>query len=125
MAWRVKYRKSLNCVEYEFSGPNSGADIQAATTQGIATGKKYGTLNYLVDLTLLEFVGSIIPLLELSAEQYEIENLDRQSRIALVLPESGSTRKDALFYETASINRGWNVRSFPSRSEALNWLTTE
>ena len=88
MSCEVKYIKSLDCVEYIFTGANSGQDIKNATSQGIATGREYGTLNYLVDLTQLEFIGSIVPLLDLSAKQYEAENLIRRSKIAIVLPIS-------------------------------------
>ncbi len=123
--WRVEFRKSLGCVEYVFTGHNSGKDIQDATSRGIALGKQHQTLNYLVNLTELEFNGSIFSLLNMPGEQYVKEDLDRRSKIAVVLPMSERTKEDALFYETASTNRGWNVQSFESRSDALEWLHSD
>ena len=58
---------------------------------------------------------------------YAALDADRTSRGALVLPHPSRTGEvnDALFFENVCRNRGWNVRTFPGREEALAWLRDE
>ena len=55
--------------------------------------------------------------------RYVADGLERLSRVALVYPRSPKAKEAARFYETACINRGWNVRLFPERDDAIEWLT--
>ena len=47
---------------------------------------------------------------------------NRKSKIALILPPTGKIREDVIFYETVCRNRGWAVKAFDDRSEAIEWL---
>lgn len=122
MAWRVSYDDSNRCVVYVFIGKNTGSDFHNATSCGIATGKEYQTDHYLVDLQEVDVRASLVDILDMPKKQYEDEQLQRCSRIAVILPKSEKSRAEARFYETASINRGWRVKCFETRSAALNWL---
>ncbi len=118
----VEYNKELGLVVYTFTGVNSSEDIHHATSRGISLGKEFQTNKYLVDIRELEFTGSLVGLLELPEKQYKEEGLNRQSKIALIQPKSEKARKEAKFYENASVNRFWTVRTFITRDEAIEWL---
>jgi len=122
MPWFIEYNDALDCVVHTFTGRHTGKDIRNATTSGMAAGKLHKTHKYLIDLRKLEYAGSISRLMDLPTVQYREEGLSRQSRIAIVLPESQKAKQDAMFYETICVNRGWNVKCFSSRVDALNWL---
>lgn len=122
MSWTIQYSDSLRCVECSFSGVCTNEDIRDATSRAIATGRECQAYNYLVDTSQIDYKGTIFTLFDLPANQYEDEGLHRESRIAIVLPANKKSKEDALFYETASVNRGWNVKSFESRLQAIDWL---
>lgn len=58
----------------------------------------------------------------LAERHYTDEELDRRSRIAVLLPTSASGCEAARFFETVSRNRGWNVRVCLDRQTAVEWL---
>ncbi len=122
MPFRVEFSTSLGCVEYVFAERCSERDVHEATSRGIELGKAHDTHRYLIDAREMDYTGTIVALLDLPARQYEAQGMSRSSRIALVLPTAPGTRADAKFYETASANRGWNVKCFETREEALAWL---
>ncbi len=125
MPGSVKYNSALNCVEYNFTGITTGDEIHKATSEGIKLGKEYSTNGYLVDIREMVFEGPLTSLLDLPEKQYVEEKLDRFSRIALVMSDSEEKRKNARFYENASINRGWQVKCFNTYSDAVTWLTSK
>jgi hypothetical protein len=56
-------------------------------------------------------------------KQYAEEELNRRSRVAVILPASEKAREALRFYETASRNCGWDVQTFSERQGAIDWLT--
>jgi hypothetical protein len=122
MTWSVTYRTDQHLVECRFNGPTSAADLRAATSQGIALGKQYDTHRYLVDTTAIQVEAGLTDLLNLPEQQYPEEGLSRLSRIAVILPVTTDASRDVRFYETASVNRGWIVRSFVRCADAEDWL---
>jgi hypothetical protein len=124
VAWTLEYNSTLRIVEIVLAGSITGPDLQESTSKAIALSKDQGIpAAFLVDATELELAASIVDLYDLPAQQYFAEGADLRNRLALVLPQSPKARRDARFYETACVNRGWNVKSFPNRDEAIEWLT--
>jgi len=124
MPWSVKYSDSLNCVECVFKDLTTVKEIKHATSLSIAIAKERQTVNHLLDLRLMDYHGSIFALMDIPETQYTEEGLARHSKIALILPNLQKTKDDALFYETASVNRGWQVKSFETRENAIVWLNS-
>jgi len=100
----------------------TGADLRESTSAGIVLSREKGNADALVDSTELELVASLFYLFDLPARQYYEDGLNRRVRVAVVLPSLPKEREDVLFYETACVNRGWRVRSFPTRDDAIEWL---
>jgi hypothetical protein len=122
MNWTVKFNRELRIVETVFTGKTTGSNLRDATTRTIALANEQGTTGVLVDATGIQMVASTLDILDLPARQYEKDDLDRRTHVALILPTQEKEREDARFYETACVNRGWQVRSFPSQDEAIEWL---
>jgi hypothetical protein len=123
MAWTLEHSSKLRVIELVCTGRTTGLDLREATSKAIALGKEQGSSMFLVDATEIELTASTFDLYDLPGRQYPAENLARQSHVAVVLPKRPKERKDAEFYETACVNRGWLVKLFPNRDEGIEWLT--
>lgn len=44
---------------------------------------------------------------------------------AILMPSLQASRQDVEFYETACLNRGFNVKVFRDRQAALDWLAED
>jgi hypothetical protein len=122
MATTLTHHGSLGFIEVVFAGRATREDLADVTSRGIALVRETGTFDVLIDLTDLELAASLLDVYNLPARQYQDENLDRRVRLGLVTPRQPREREAAQFYEDACVNRGWQVRSFGSRDDALGWL---
>ena len=122
MTWTLKHNESPHFIHVTLFGSVSGFELRELTSAAIALLKKQGVLGAFIDLIELESVTSIIDVFDLADKQYDREGLNRNVRMAMVLPVSHSAKQAAEFYETVCVNRGWLVRSFPGRNEAIEWL---
>ena len=123
MTWMLEYNDTLRIVDVVFTGVTSGRDLQEATTKSIMLGKEQGAVKFLVDAVDLELFAPLVDIIDLPDKQYVAEGLDRLSRVALVYPRSPKAKQAAHFYETVCINRGWSVKLFSKRDDAIEWLT--
>jgi len=113
---------SLGVIELTFRGPTARDDLREATSKCIILGKQAATTKFLVDATAIDLIASLLDLYDLPAKQYEEEEADRLSCVALILPTSEEAREALRFYETACKNRGWNVQVFSEKQGAIDWL---
>ena len=123
MTWSYKQNITLQIIEVTFSGSTSSLDLQDSTSKLIALEKEIDLNKFLIDTREMKFNGSLVDIFNLPAEQYEKEGADRNGRIAVIQPDEPKEREVVRFYETACVNRGWNVRIFSDRQPAINWLT--
>jgi hypothetical protein len=122
MTWTLEHNESPHYIHVTLFGSVSGPELHELTSAAIALLKKQGASGAFIDLIKLESVTSIIDIFDLADKQYDQEGLDRNVRIAMVLPVSHSAKQAAEFYETVCVNRGWLVQSFPGCNEAIEWL---
>lgn len=123
MAWTVEYNKHLRIIEVVLQGNVTGPEIRAAATRANELHKQMNVLDAVIDATDVQIPPPIIDIYELPAKQFIAEGLNRRVRMALVNPRSLVAREAAHFYETACINMGWQVKSFPTQDKAVAWLT--
>lgn len=123
MAYTLEYNHELRIVELVYTGRFTAQESKESTSKAIALGKVHDDADALVDATEVELAVSIVDLLDLPARQYVAEDMNRRIRVAVVSPRLPKDIRDAKFYETACLNRGWNVRLFPDRDDAIEWLT--
>jgi hypothetical protein len=125
MAWSSKLNAELGIVDSAYAGLTTAADFRKGTTAAIALAKQAGTTRHLVDTSELVFAASLIDLYLLPASQFEREQADRRSRVALIPPADEKAREAIHFYQTACVNRGWTVKLFADRQAAIGWLRGE
>lgn len=122
MTWTYDYDSKKMIVELTYSGDTSARDLKDSTSELIAFGEKKGVSLVLIDTTDMKYRSSLVDIYDLPAKQYVNENANRLGRTALILPTCTKSREAAKFYETVCRNRGWMVRAFPTRMEAMDWL---
>ncbi len=123
MVWKVAYRDDLQIVELTLSGKVTGPELLEAAASRIDLGREKGVTNYLIDGTdLIPSRSTTLELLEIPDKIYFEKGMERTSRIAAVVPREPESHWIADFYENASVNRGWRVKWFLNRNEAIGWL---
>ncbi|MCP3921663.1 MAG: hypothetical protein GY714_03665 [Desulfobacterales bacterium] len=125
MAWRLKFDSDLRFVELVLSGVVTGADIHEATSKCIAMTNEKGVPGILIDSFRLELAPSIADLYSLPAEQFVQEDLSHKVLFALIIPESPKLIDYAEFYKTICNNRGWVVKLFETRKDAIELLINQ
>lgn len=121
MTWTITCNDASGMIELVFTGNVTGPEIREATSWSISLMKNRNIKDILFDTTDQEQVPSIFDIYNLP-DQYEKEGLTRQSRVGLVLPQKRDLRAQARFYEDVCVNRGWTVRLFENREDAVRWL---
>jgi len=123
MGYRIAHDEAGRRVEVTYSGAVTRADFEAASADAIGMQRAKGILRFVILFDDdARITASKIDIYKLPTEDYGKAKVDRRTRIAVVLPEAGHARNAALFYEDASRNRGWNVRSFADHATAVSWL---
>jgi hypothetical protein len=122
MPWTVQPVGKLGIIEVRLSGDFTSEEMKLSTVQALGLGREAGIVRYLVDAADLGATPPVADILQLPATGYASLGLDRQSRIAITLPRNQEARAAAQFYETACLNRGWNVKLHATRDAAVAWL---
>ena len=122
MPWRYHHDQAEQLVEVLYTGNVTGHDLRDSTTACISLEKQAGVDRFLIDASDLHLDASLAEIYDLPAKQYTEEQADRHARVALVLPGTAKERAAVLFYETACVNRGWDVKTFQKRQQAVAWL---
>jgi hypothetical protein len=108
-------------VRTAYAGRMSPEELRAAIEATLALARERQCLRFLADCSALEGGHSAVDLYRM-AEALSAAGLDRRLREAVVLPRGTPATEDVRFWETACLNRGFNVRIFPDEAAALPWL---
>lgn len=105
-----------------FHGAPAPQELDAAMTEAGTFGAEHLTNRFLVDSREMPAGGSVFDVLAL-AELMASLPPGLIEREAIVLSGDAAAADQMEFFETASRNRGLDVRVFRDRDEALAWLT--
>ena len=123
MPYRIAHDEATGIVEVTYTGRVTKADFAAASAAAYEFQKSHGILRFLIEIAeSAEMAATKVDIYNLPSKAYAQFGLDRRTRIAMLVPGTEALQQAAAFYEDASRNRGWNVRSFPGRSAAMAWL---
>ena len=117
----VQYLDKPNIIEIVYDGVISPQELIDAAKDAIRESKDHGSKLILADCTRLEGGHSIADLLDLILLFREL-GIDRSYREAIVLPSLAHQLGNVEFFETACLNRGYNVRLFGTREAGMGWL---
>jgi len=120
MAWNIKYNCDHKIIEITYSGIVSPSELNDALAAAMSLSQKECTLLVLADCTDIAGGHSVTDLFFLIS-LYEKHGL-RGMKEALILPALKSSIDQVLFYETACLNRGFNVKILRNSQEAIAWL---
>ena len=123
MGYRITHDEADKRVDVTYFGAVTRADFEAASAEAIGLQRTHGIVKFVIAFDGdTRITASKIDIYKLPTEDYGKAKVDRRTRIAVVLPEAEDARNAALFYEDASRNRGWNVRTFADHATAVSWL---
>jgi hypothetical protein len=122
MPCSVAYLEHDQIVETSYVGVPSIEELQAIALETLVVAKEKNTRRLLGNCAGLEQKGTELDIYSL-IQFFESLPIDRQIKEAMLLPPTRGTAPDIEFYETVARNRGFNVRIFFDRQEAINWLT--
>lgn len=124
MPWHTQFHPEYGVVETAYCGLLSPPELQSAVEATLALAREHGSVRFLSDCTTLEGGHSVFDLYAL-LDVLESWGFRRGWKEALLFPlaEDSTAADDVLFWQTACSNRGFFVRIFRDRTEALCWLT--
>ena len=126
MTWTVEYDGTRQIIIDTCVGPCSGQDIRDIATKRIALAKEVGSTRTLLDISKAVASSSTISdIYDIVDELYSREGSRVKWKIAIARPESPAAREQASFYVMVCQNRGWRVKDFTERKEAIEWLLQE
>lgn len=123
VSWSIKLNSQYKIIELFYSGLVTPDELKGAFEEAISLSKREGIILFLADCTELVGGHTVIDLY-LKVAQYASINL-REMKEAVILPIHKSSVENVKFYETACLNKGFNVKIFGDTSEAVNWLIEE
>lgn len=124
MPGKVIFIQELNVVETIIDGSISMRELKEVTIESLKLAMEHGTQRFLVDCSKLKHGGSIMQLYSIGALYLNL-NVDRGMKQAVILPDVKELQKNLRFYETATRNRGFDVRVFDDRFKAIAWLVND
>ncbi len=121
MICNLKYKPNLGIIECTVVGPLTADEFNESAARGIALAREKGTNLFLVDDSRLEKAVKTSEVYKMPRFYADL-NIDRGTKMAIILPTSPDAKKEVQFYETVCRNHGWNVAAFEQRQDALDWL---
>jgi hypothetical protein len=116
-----KLVKDLEIIETVLLEGISLDQIHLGVTRAVQLSSQTGFRKFLVDARSANPGLSLFHVFSFP-ELYDSLKLSRSSRIALLPPQSKRGMDMADFFETVCSNRGWTVKFFSAREQAVNWL---
>ena len=117
----IGYEPQLDVITVTLTGGFTLDGMRNLTREVLARTREHSTRRFLVDASGVEDAMPLHEILEMIAD-YRIAGVNGGFRMAAINADSTRLHDSMRFYETASRNRGFNVRLFPNRGEALGWL---
>lgn len=121
MPWQAKVIENHRHIELQYSELVTPEELFEAFATAYSLAKKNGIYRFLADCSNMAGGHSIVDLYGLIS-LFEASGIDHLSKEAILMPAIKASASDVQFYETACRNRGFNVRVFCNRDEAIDWL---
>mgnify|MGYP000724602544 CR=1 FL=1 len=122
MPYTLTTNDSLQIIEIRYHGIVSGEDLKRAVVERVAVSESNNYHRSLADLSGLELSASLLNIHNLPEVQYEEEAMNPDTKIAIMTLHEHEL---AEYFAAVSRNRGWQVKTFTDRTEALEWLVAD
>ena len=119
--WHVEYLQEEGVILIATSGPMDLEQIRQMSAAALAEEAKRNVSKF---LTEHKDVAPLLPFIELYhlPDVLEKFGFKHHHKVAVVNVASPKLQGDLKFFETVAFNKGFDVRVFPERAEALRWL---
>ena len=107
-------------IRVAYAGVVTAKELQLALRDVVRLCQETGRLKVLADCTQMTGGHDLFDLMELIAK-FEARCVPHTFNEALLM-HGQLNRREIEFYETAALNRGFNVRIFEDEAAALAWL---
>lgn len=124
MPFKIETAAKPERIEVTYSGTITDVEFRNAITEFIRFNAEKKCLLVLTDLREMTVTPSVLNVYD-SINMFEKMGIDNRTSEALILPENKFVEKNVRFYENACLNRGYNVRIFYNREDALQWLKSQ
>ena len=121
MPYSIKFETSPERIEVKYSGTVTNEEYKQAISDFVNFNKDKNCLLVLTDLTEMKVTPSILNVYN-SINTFEKMGIDNSTCEALILEQNKFVESSIKFYENACQNRGYNVRIFYNRDDAIQWL---
>ena len=121
MPWEIKTRGEEKVVHLKASGSLDLDLIKEMCSAAMVAADEQKIRKYLVDFVEMDPQLSTIDIYKLPA-LLEAMGDSRKSRTAITIAPDSDKKKDFAFFETASLNQGFQVRLFFDVDSAAEWL---
>lgn len=121
MPVKLEFSDAPNRIEVTYSGTITESDYRKAIIDFVNFNSEKKCLLVLTDLRDMVVTPSILNVYD-SINLFEKMGIDKKTSEALIMPENKFAADNIKFYETACQNRGYNVKIFYNKEDAINWL---
>jgi hypothetical protein len=121
MPWKAKINESDRFIELTYSGIVTPDELQEALLAAVTLSKDHRTDLFFADCSSMAGGHSIADLYFLISA-YPAAGARHGVKEALLLPRMESPAEEVRFYETACLNKGYTVKVFSEKHDALDWL---
>lgn len=121
MPVKINLSENNNYIELIYNGSIVNDDLLYSLNKGLELMNESGINLFLADCREMTAAHSILDIFT-KVQMYLDKGISKDIKEAVILPESSETADKIKFYETACLNRGFRVKVFNEKDEALNWL---
>jgi len=123
MEWKLEYHQDSHVVELFMIGLITGPDLMASVADRIALGREKGVTNFIINAEdLIAQQSAVTDVLDLPEVKYLEEDMERDCRLAVLVPKDPESTWLGEFYETVCVNRGWQAHICENHESAVRWL---
>lgn len=124
MPWKTNVLESPKCVEIAYIGNVTPEELYMALKNSVLLSRENNTILFLSDCTDMIGGHSVVDLYGLIG-MFDNLDLSPDSKEAIIMKSLQSSIQEIKFYETACKNRGFNVKIFTGREDAVAWLAAQ
>ena len=121
MPVKLEFSDDPHRIEITYSGTITESDYKQAIIDFVKFNSEKKCLLVLTDLRDMVVTPSILNVYD-SINLFEKMGIDKKTCEALIMPENKFAADNIKFYEIACQNRGYNVKIFYNKEDAINWL---
>ena len=122
MTHTVNRNNELDIIEIVFKLDISREDLEKSTVDSLQLASANNLNLFLIDITEADLVAPLVDVFDLADKRYDELGANRKNRAAVISSNTEKNIKLAEFYEHVCMNRGWLVKTFQSRKEAVEWF---